>query len=99
MSFVTAFPDAIAAATGTLQGVGSAVSSQNAAAAAPITGVVPPAADPVSALTATAFVTHATLFNQMSAEAEAIHEQFIATLGLSGVSYFATEAANAATAG
>ena len=43
MSFVQANPEALASAAGTLQGIGSAMSSQNAAAAAPTTGVVPAA--------------------------------------------------------
>jgi PE family len=99
MSFVTALPDALSAASGTLQGIGSALGAQNAAAAAPTTGVVPAAADPVSALTATAFVTHATLYQQISAQAQAIHELFVSTLGVSSGSYAATEAANAIAAG
>jgi PE family len=99
MSFVTALPDALSAASGTLQGIGSALGAQNAAAAAPTTGVVPAAADPVSALTATAFATHATLYQQISAQAQVIHEQLVSTLGVSAASYAATEAANALTAG
>ena len=99
MSFLNAFPEAIAAASGTLQGIGSAVSAQNAAAAAPTTGVVPPAADPVSALTSAAFVAHATSYQTISAQAEAIHELFVSTLSLSGGSYLAAEAANALATG
>jgi len=52
MSFVTTQPEMLAAAVAHLQSIGSAMSVQNAAAAAPITGVVPAAADEVSALTA-----------------------------------------------
>ena len=55
MSFVNAHPEALAAAAGNLQTIGSALSAQNAAAAAPTTGVVPAAADEVSALTAAQF--------------------------------------------
>ena len=51
MSFVSGQPQALTAAAGTLRGIGSAMSAQNAAAAAPTTGVVPAAADEVSALT------------------------------------------------
>jgi hypothetical protein len=40
MSYVTTQPEALAAAAGTSQGIGSPVSAQNAAAAAPTTGVV-----------------------------------------------------------
>src|SRR6201984_3294621 len=98
MSFVSTQPEALSAAAGNLQGIGSGVSAQNAAAAAPTTGVVPAAADEVSALTAAQFVAHAQLYQAVSAAA-AIHEMFVNTLGTSAGSYAATEAANAVAAG
>ena len=98
MSFVTAQPEALAAAASSLAGIGSAMSAGNAAAAAPTTGVVPAAADEVSALTAAQFVAHAQMYQAMAAQAAAIHQQFVATLGASSGSYAATEAANAASA-
>ncbi|MGH3562891.1 MAG: PE family protein, partial [Mycobacterium sp.] len=55
MSFVTTHPEALTVAAGNLAGIGSAMAAQNAAAAAPTTGVVPAAADEVSALQATQF--------------------------------------------
>jgi hypothetical protein len=99
MSFVTAQPEALAAAAGTLQGIGSTMTAQNAAAAAPTTGVVPAAADEVSALTAAQFAAHAHMYQAVSAQAAAIHELFVHTLSTSSVSYAVTEAANAAAAG
>ncbi|ORV13606.1 PE family protein [Mycobacterium celatum] len=99
MSYVTTQPEALTAAAASLQGIGSAMASQNAAAAAPTTGVVPAAADEVSALTATQFAAHAALYQAVSAQAEAIHEMFVNTLGTSAGSYAATEAANAIAAG
>jgi hypothetical protein len=99
MSFMTAQPEALAAAAGTLQGIGSTLSAQNAAAEAPTTGVVPAAADQVSALTAAQFAAHAQMYQAISAQAAAIHEQFVNTLGISSSSYAATEAANAAATG
>ncbi|OHU99119.1 PE family protein [Mycobacterium talmoniae] len=99
MSFVTTQPEALAAAAANLTGLGSALSAQNAAAAAPTTGVVPAAADEVSALTAAQFAAHGTLYQQISAQAAAIHEMFVNTLNTSAGSYAATEAANAAAAG
>jgi PE family len=99
MSFVSTQPEALTAAAGTLQGIGSAMSAQNAAAAAPTTGVVPAAADEVSALTAAQFATHAQMYQAVSAQAAAIHEMFVNTLGTSAGSYAATEAANAIAAG
>lgn len=99
MSFVTTQPEALAAAAGNLQAIGSALSAQNVAAAAPTTGVVPAAADEVSALTAAQFAAHASVYQAVSAQAAAIHEMFVATLNASGGSYAAAEAANAAAAG
>jgi PE family len=96
MSFVTTQPEALAAA-GSLQGIGSSLSAQNAAAAAPTTGVVAAAADQVSALTAAQFAAHAQMYQAINAAA--IHELFVNTLGMSSGSYAATEAANAAAAG
>jgi PE family len=99
MSYVTTHPEMLSAAAGNLQDIGSAVSAGNAAAAAPTTGVVPAAADEVSALTAAQFAAHAQMYQDFSAQAAAIHEQFVATLATSAGSYLATEAANAAAAG
>jgi hypothetical protein len=97
MSFVTTLPEAMTATAGGLQDVGSAVAAGNAAAAAPTTGVIPAAADVVSALTAAQFATHAQMYQEISAQAGAIHDLFVATLGAGASSYLATEAATAAT--
>ena len=98
MSFVTTQPEMLAAAAGALQGIGSEMAGQDAAAAAPTTGVVPAAADEVSALTAAQFAAHAQLYQAVSAQAAAIHEMFVNTLGTSAGSYAATEVANAIAA-
>jgi uncharacterized protein (DUF362 family) len=99
MSYVTTHPEMLSAAAGNLQDIGAVVSAGNAAAAAPTTGVIPAAADEVSALTAAQFGAHAQMYQDFSAQAAAIHEQFVATLATSAGSYLATEAANAAAAG
>lgn len=99
MSFVTTQPEALAAAAGSLQAIGSTLCAQNAACAGPTTGVVPAAADEVSALTAAQFAAHAQMYQAVSAQAAAIHEQFVNTLSMSSGSYCLTEAANAAAAG
>ncbi len=80
MSFVTTQPEALSSAATALGGIGSSFSAQNAAAAAPTTGVVPAAADEVSALTAAQFAAHAQLYQAVAAQAAAIHEQFVNTL-------------------
>lgn len=99
MSFVTAQPDALAAAAGSLQAIGAAMVAGDSAAAGPTTGVAPAAADEVSALTATQFALHAAMYQAISAEAAAIHQQFVTTLSASAASYATTEAANAIAAG
>ena len=99
MSYVTTHPQMLSAAAGDLHGVGAVVSAANAAAAGPTTGVVPAAADEVSALTAAQFAAHAQTYQAFSAQAAAIHEQFVATMQTSAESYLVTEAANAAAAG
>jgi hypothetical protein len=98
MTFVTTQPEMLTAAAGQLQEIGVAMAAQNAGAAAPTLGVVPAAADEVSALTATQFSAHATTYQAVSAQASAIHEMFVLMLGASGDSYAATEAANAIAA-
>ncbi|MBS4730219.1 PE family protein [Mycobacterium sp. SM1] len=97
MSFVTTQPEAMTAAAANLAGIGSSVSAHNAAAVAPTTGVVPAAADEVSALTAMRFAAHASAYQAVSAQAAAIHELFVSTLESSAGSYALTEAANAAS--
>lgn len=99
MSFVTTQPEMLAAAAGNFQVIGSAMAANDSAAAGPTTGVIPAAADEVSALTATQFAMHAAMYQSISAQAAAVHQQFVAVLSASAASYAATEAANAIAAG
>jgi PE family len=98
MSFVTTQPETLTAAAGDLTAIGSAMAEQNAAAAAPTAGLVPAAADEVSALIATQFAAHAASYQAVSAQAAAVHDMFVATLHASAGSYAATESANAVAA-
>ena len=98
MTFVTTQPEMLASAAGQLQGVGTAIAAQNVAIAAPTTGVIPAAADEVSALTAAQFANHAQVYQTVSAQAAAMHEMFVRMLSASAGSYATTEAANAAAA-
>jgi hypothetical protein len=98
VSFVSTQPAELSAAAENLQGIGSAMTAQNAVAATPTTGVLPAAADEVSALTAAQFTTHAQMYQAISAQAAAIHDLLVNTLGASAGSYAATEAANAIAA-
>jgi hypothetical protein len=98
MSFVDIVPEMLSAAAGNLQAIGSAVSARNAAAHAPTTGLLPAAADEVSALTAMQFATHAQLYQTVSTQASAMHQMFVTMLAASAHSYATTEAANAVAA-
>lgn len=98
MSFVDIVPELLSAAAGNLQSIGSAVSARNAAALAPTTGLVPAAADEVSALTAMQFASHAQMYQTVSAQATAMHQMFVTILAASAGSYATTEAANAVAA-
>ncbi|OBK30510.1 PE family protein [Mycobacterium asiaticum] len=99
MSFVVTQPETLTTAAGNLQGIGSAVTAQTVAAFAPTTGVVPAAADEVSAMTAARFRAHAQSYQAFSAQAAMIHDMFVSTLAASAGSYAITEAANAVAAG
>ena len=91
MSFVSTQPAELTAAAVNLQNIGSGLAAQNVAAAAPTTGVLPAAADEVSTLTAAQFATHAEMYQAISAQAAAIHDMFVNTLGTSAGSYAATD--------
>lgn len=98
MSFVSIESQELTAAAGHLAAIGSAITDFSSAVAEPTTGLVPAAADEVSALTAAAFAAHGMLFQEVSAQASAIQQLFVANLHASAGSYAATEAANAAAA-
>ena len=99
MSFVTTQPEALTAAASTLQTLGTSMAAEDAAAAAPTTGVAPAAADPVSALQAAQFSAYGTWYQQVSAQATAIRQMLVNTLGTSAGSYRDTEAANQTATG
>ena len=95
MSFLTAIPEELLAAAAQLEGIGNSLTAQNAGAAAPTTAIAPAAADQVSALQAGIFSAYGGLYQQIAAEAQAMQQQFVSTLGLSSGTYSQTEAANA----
>ena len=99
MSFVTTYPDALMTAAGALQHLGTALAAEDAAAAPPTTSVVPAAADEVSALQAAQFATYGSWYQQVSAQAKAVHQQLVNTLGSNANAYGETEAANQSAAG
>src|SRR6516165_10616575 len=95
MSFVIAAPEFVTAAASDLASLGSTISSANAAAATPTTGVLAAAEDEVSAAIAALFSAHGQGFQALSAQAAAFHDQFVQTLTAGAGSYVGAEAANA----
>jgi PE family len=91
MSFVVAAPEALVTAASDLAGIGSAISTANAAAVGPTTGVLAAAADEVSEQLATLFSEHAVGFQQLSTQVAAFHEQFVQALGAGAGAYAAAE--------
>ena len=98
MAYVNTAPAAIAAAAAQLEGIGNSFAAESAAAATPTTGLAPAGSDEVSALQAGAFSTYGQLYQTVSAQAQAIHQQFVNLLQSSSGSYGDTEAANQAGA-
>lgn len=96
MSILIAQPDALGAVAQQFHVVNAGLRAGNSAAAGPTTGVVPAAADLVSALIATQFASHAQLYQDIGAMAAELQEQFATVLNLSASSYAASEAANGA---
>jgi hypothetical protein len=98
MAYVSTAPAAIAAAATQLDGIGNSFAAESSAAAAPTTAIAPAGSDAVSALQAGVFSTYGQLYQTVSAEAQAIHQQFVNLLQSSSGSYSDTEAANQAGA-
>src|SRR6201992_3741427 len=99
MSFVSIVPELLSTAAENLLSVGLRLQAQHTAAAGPTTGLIPPASDQVSALTAMQFAAHAYAYQAVSAQASAIHQIFVTMLAADADSYATTEAANAVATG
>jgi hypothetical protein len=96
MSYVIAAPEMMTSAATDVATIGSTLSAANAAAAAPTTGIVVAAQDEVSAAIAQLFSGHGQAYQALSAQAAALHDQFIQALTAGAGSYVSAEAANAA---
>ncbi len=97
MSFILAAPEVLVGAASDVAGIGSTLSTANAAAAAPTTGVLAAAADEVSTRIAALFSRHAQGYQQLSVRAAVFHEQFVQALAASASSYAVAEAGAAQT--
>lgn len=96
MSFVSARPELLEAASADLAELGSTLSATNAFVAAPTTAVAAPGADGVSAAISVMFGWHGQAYQQLSAQAGAFHEQFVQLLRAGAQSYSTVDAANQA---
>ncbi len=94
MSYLIAAPDSIFAAASSVSGIGSTITSANAAAAPATLEVLAAGADEVSAGIAALFSAHARAYQTLSAQAATFHDQFVRALTTGGAAYAGAEAAN-----
>ena len=95
MSNLFEVPDAVAAAAGDLENIGSTISQANTAAAFPTTGLVAAGADDVSLGVAQLFGAHAQDYQALSAQLEAFHQNFVQNLTAGASAYANAESAGA----
>ncbi|OBK24695.1 PE family protein [Mycobacterium asiaticum] len=93
MSFLLAEPDCITTAAANIEGIGSALTSASAAAAAPTSAVLAAAADEVSAAIANAFGAYGQEYQAVLTQISAFQNQFQLSLAAAATAY-----ANAETA-
>ncbi|OBK24800.1 hypothetical protein A5634_02390 [Mycobacterium asiaticum] len=96
MSFVSAKPELLEAASANLAEIGSTLSATNAFVAAPTVSVPAPGTDSVSAAISALFGWHGHAYQQLSAQAGAFHDQFVQLLRAGARSYATVDAANEA---
>ena len=95
MSFVIAAPEAFQAAANGLADIRASLADATASAAASTTGVVPAAADEVSAAMSAMFGNFGREFQWLSAQAQAFHAEFVSLMNAGAGAYVSTEVANA----
>lgn len=98
MSFVKTLPEAMTSAAGQLAGIGEALATENSAVAMPTTVIAPAGSDPVSQLQAGVFSTYGSLYQSISEQAAAVHQQLVQVLGQNAGAYSSAEATNEGTA-
>ncbi|ORV67416.1 PE family protein, partial [Mycobacterium gordonae] len=94
MAFLSTIPDQMTAAVTTLSNIGSALTTANAAAAAPTIQLLAAANDEVSTAIAALFSGHALTYQGVGAHAAAFHSQFAQALNAGAAAYAEAEAAN-----
>jgi len=99
MGFVIAEPSMMASAAAEIEGIGSALSVANAAAAGPTSGLVAAAGDEVSAAIANLFGSYGQEYQAILAQLELFQNQFQQTLATAATAYADAEAAITAALG
>ncbi|MBW0018932.1 MAG: PE family protein [Mycobacterium sp.] len=99
MSFVSTAPDVLGAAARELASIRSSLGQATAAATTPLTGLVPAAADEVSAAISQLFGSYGQDFQALSAQASAFHDEFVNLLNGTAAAYLGSEIDNARLAG
>ncbi|WP_156764143.1 PE family protein, partial [Mycobacterium sp. 852002-50816_SCH5313054-b] len=95
-AFLIAAPEALAAASADLSGIGEAIKEAAATWAPSTTGIAPAAADEVSAAIARLFDNYGQTYQTMGAQAAAFQQEFVQALSGGAGSYAAAEATSAA---
>lgn len=98
-SYVITTPEALAAASADLTGIGQSIEDAAAAAAPSTTGILAAAGDEVSAAVAGFFGSYADEFQALTVRVTTLQSEFERALGAAGVAYAAAEAANASPLG
>ncbi len=93
MTYLVNEPQMLAAVAADVDGIGSAMSAANAAAAGPTSGLLAPAADEVSATIAELFGAYGQEYRALVAQAAAFNTEFSRALAAAGGAYAAAEAA------
>ena len=90
-SFLIAAPEALAAASSDLSGIGEAIKQATSAAAPSTTGIAAPALDEVSAAITKLFGNYGAEFQALSAQGAQFHSAFTSLLGSGGAAYAGAE--------
>lgn len=96
MTFLGVDPVEMAFSSGQLGGIAAGFAAANGVVAAPTTAILPANGHDASFVVAAAFGTHGALYQAVAAQAAAAKTLLAAMVGVSGVSYAATESFNAA---
>ncbi|MEK0596655.1 PE family protein, partial [Mycobacterium ulcerans] len=94
MSYLLVAPELLTSAATDLEGIASALSTANLAAAVPTTGMLAAGADEVSAAVASLFAGYGQAYQSISLQANAFQAQFIQAINGAGGAYVAAEAAS-----